>query len=246
MTRLAIEIGNSSFAVGWGKSDIEEERSFSTGKESKEPFLELLTEHVKDVSAVGLASVNPSFERRLTSWLRQETNHRIRRFRRDIPCTLDIDVEEPEAVGDDRLLNAEFALRTFGATTIVIDAGTAVTVDVVTSDGIFAGGMIAPGFPVMKQTLSERAAQLPEDLDEKPLDEIIGRSTESAMKSGLQIGFVGMVRQLIERTKRELDVEPRMIGTGGDISRLKDRISLEKEQEHFPLKGLFHAMAENE
>jgi len=121
---------------------------------------------------------------------------------RQIPVTLDVDV--PERVGIDRLLNV-FAGRRLLASNhavIVVDSGTATTVDLMTADQIFCGGSILPGLRLSACAMHDYTARLPLlHVDEEPseLPAVPGRNTEAAMRAGLFIGQLGAVRELVSR-----------------------------------------------
>jgi len=123
-------------------------------------------------------------------------------------------VEAPEKVGADRIANAAAALQYFGAPFIVVDFGTATTLDVVDKNGVFCGGIIAPGLRTASYALSARTALLPEIGIAQP-QALIGRNTEEAMLSGIYYGQASMVDGLVERLGLALEGEPLIVATGG-------------------------------
>jgi type III pantothenate kinase len=131
---------------------------------------------------------------------------------------LEIRVANPEAVGDDRLVNAYAALRIHGAPAIVVDMGTATTFDVVDADGAFVGGAIAAGAGLGLEALSRGTARLPRVPLQTP-EHAIGRDTISAMQSGAVIGHSGLVLVMIRAISEELTAtggpRPKVILTGG-------------------------------
>lgn len=135
----------------------------------------------------------------------------------DVP--LDVGVAAPDRVGIDRLVAAAAANRLRKPTTpaIVIDIGTAITVDLVTADGLFGGGAILPGPTLAGRALAERTAFLPEispgDLDSSP--DAVGANTEEALLAGLYWGTVGALRELIARQRDRLTTAPQVFLTGG-------------------------------
>jgi type III pantothenate kinase len=140
--------------------------------------------------------------------------------RGDIP--LAIDVDEPQKVGIDRLLNAVAAnrLRPAGRATIVIDTGTAATVDFVSEDGRFCGGAILPGFALSAEALHSYTALLPrltvrELANEPPL--AVGRNTNDAIRSGVYWGHAGALKEIVAQICRERDLPlPGCRGEHGD------------------------------
>jgi type III pantothenate kinase len=126
-----------------------------------------------------------------------------------------IDYPRPASIGPDRLANAVAARRLFGAPSVVVDFGTAVTFDVVNRAGNYAGGIIAPGLAVMTEYLHEKTALLPriKIRDEKA---VIGKNTEQAMLIGAVHGYRGLVRELIGELKKELKARRLpVVATGG-------------------------------
>lgn len=122
---------------------------------------------------------------------------------------LKISVDEPRKVGIDRLFNAVAAnrLRTASQAAIIVDTGTATTVDVVTPDGSFAGGAILPGFELSAKSLHDYTALLPlipvQDLRQnEPV--VLGKNTTDAIRSGLFWGQLGAVRELITQHTQQL------------------------------------------
>ncbi len=126
-----------------------------------------------------------------------------------------IDYPKPRTIGPDRLANALAIRRRFGAPAVAVDFGTAVTFDVVDRHGNYIGGIIAPGLAAMTDYLHEKTALLPRIRIREPRS-VIGRNTEQAMLAGAVHGYRGLVRELIERLKRELKA-PRLpvVATGG-------------------------------
>jgi type III pantothenate kinase len=125
-----------------------------------------------------------------------------------------IRTENPHEVGADRLVNAVAAYEHVGAACIVVDFGTAITYDVVSAEGELLGAIISPGVEISMEALSERAARLPKVELEEP-KELIGRSTQASIQSGVIYGFAGQVDGIVGRLRRELGVEATSIATGG-------------------------------
>ena len=142
---------------------------------------------------------------------------------------LTLSYPKPKEIGQDRIANAIAAQEYHGIPAIVIDMGTAVTFDIVTSQG-YEGGIIAPGLKVMTHYLHEQTALLPE-LASEDLIEVegaIGKSTVHAMKLGVAVGFSGMIDALRTRVLDELkergEAEPVVLSTGGGIANLNQRL----------------------
>ena len=128
---------------------------------------------------------------------------------------LSIDYPKPETIGADRLADAAGAVSRYGAPVLVMDFGTALTAAVVTSDRVWRGGVIAPGFPLMRDYLFERTAKLPRMKIGSGRAPKIGRSTEEAMRFGALVGYRGMVREIVSELKKNFKTDFRLVATGG-------------------------------
>jgi type III pantothenate kinase len=134
-----------------------------------------------------------------------------------------IDLPDPEAVGADRIVNAIAAHATHGGDLIVIDFGTATTFDVIDYTGAYKGGVIAPGINLSLDALVAAAAKLPRIAIQAPAsDDVIGRNTEDAMRSGIYWGYVAMLEGMVERIRRQIGRKTKVIATGG-LASLFDR-----------------------
>lgn len=153
---------------------------------------------------------------------------------------LTIRVDEPRRVGIDRLLNvvAVNELRSIDRPAIVVDSGTATTVDVIAADGAFEGGAILPGLALSAKALHEYTALLPfvsvAELGEAT-PEPLGRNTREAIRSGLFWGQLGAVKELIDR-QAGADVEIFVTGGGGAL--LAEHLPKARFESHLPLQGL--------
>lgn len=127
---------------------------------------------------------------------------------------LAIRTKEPTAVGADRIVNAVAAKQLYGAPAIVVDFGTATSVDYINSDGEYEGGAIAPGLQTSLEALVEHTAKLPRIEIHWP-SSMIGRTTTEAMQVGAVVGYVSMVDGLLERQLAEVGSIRWVVGTGG-------------------------------
>lgn len=127
-----------------------------------------------------------------------------------------LDVEQPDSVGADRVLNIIAAHQTYKQDVIIIDFGTATTFDVADYDGAYKGGVIAPGINLSLDALVGNTAQLPRIALEAPADDnVIGTTTESQMLIGIFWGYVAMIEGLVQRTKAQIGRPTKVIATGG-------------------------------
>jgi len=125
-----------------------------------------------------------------------------------------LEVDEPEAVGPDRVANVIGGMEIYGGPGLIIDFGTATSFELYSEDGDFMGGAIAPEMETALEALVERAALLPEVELELP-DNVIGKTSAANINSGFVLGFIGMIEGLISRFETEYDSELRVIATGG-------------------------------
>jgi type III pantothenate kinase len=132
---------------------------------------------------------------------------------------------KPHTIGPDRLANAIAARARYGAPSVVVDFGTAVTFDVVNREGNYIGGIIAPGLSVMTDYLHEKTALLPA-IKIRDVDAVVGKSTEQAMLIGAVHGYAGLVRELISELKRELKAARLpVVATGGYAALIASHLS---------------------
>jgi type III pantothenate kinase len=133
-------------------------------------------------------------------------------------------------------VNAAAAFKLFGGPLIIVDFGTATTFCAVTKDGDYLGGAITPGIKISAEALFQRASKLPRVELTKPQN-VIGRDTISAMQAGIIYGYAGLVDGIVERMKKELASDARVVATGGlaelvspetrSIQEIKPQLTLE-------------------
>jgi type III pantothenate kinase len=135
---------------------------------------------------------------------------------KDLDLGITIDLPNPAEVGADRLVNAVAAHADHAGDLIVIDFGTATTFDIVTAEGAYKGGIIAPGINLSVEALFMASAKLPKiAVEPPPSGRAIGRGTVEAMQSGIFWGYVGLIEGLTARVKAELGRPAKVIATGG-------------------------------
>jgi len=140
-------------------------------------------------------------------------------------CGIGFDYPKPKTIGPDRLANAVAVAYHYGAPSVSVDFGTALTFEVVNGEGNFAGGIIAPGIAMMTEYLHEKTALLPR-IKIRNESGIIGKNTKQAMLIGAVHGYRGLVRELILELKRELGVRRLpIVATGGYASLVAAKVS---------------------
>jgi type III pantothenate kinase len=169
------------------------------------------------VEGACIASVVPRITGPLTAactaWLQGKPVHLVD-GRSRLPIQLD--VEEPLTVGADRIVNTLAASRLHRRDAIVVDLGTATTFDCITGEGVFLGGVIAPGVLMMAESLSRKTSKLPATELRLP-KQIIGRRTEECIRGGVMYGAADSIDGLVRRIKAEWPRKqrPLVIATGG-------------------------------
>jgi type III pantothenate kinase len=215
---LAIDVGNTQTVLGlFEGSELREHWRLATDGERTGDELGVLITGLlepEDVDGISLSSSVPplvnAYEEVAERWVRAPLLTLGPGVRTGIPIRYD----DPREVGPDRIVNAVAALDRYGAPCIVVDFGTSTNFDVVSAEGEFAGGVLAPGIEVSMNALFARAARLfTIDFVEPP--SVIGKTTAASLQSGLVYGFAGQVDGIVERIRSELGVEARAVGTGG-------------------------------
>jgi type III pantothenate kinase len=164
-----------------------------------------------------VASVNDAVARPLRSALTDQLSTTPYQIGEDLPAPIGRQLDPETITGVDRLLNAAAAFHSLKQACIIVDAGTAVTVDFVDGEGTFHGGAIAPGAQMQLDALHAYTDALPELLFAAPdPNEIFGRSTAQAMLRGVYDGIRGMVWRLVEQYALQYGAYPIVVATGGD------------------------------
>lgn len=224
---LAIDIGNTNIHVGIFEGDIlQSAHAIKNECLSRTNFIKILNPTIlNEAQAVVIASVNPKAEAFVIETIRKHLTVKPQIIGKDIPIPIPILTVHPEKVGADRLVNAIAAFERTKNWTIVVDAGTAITIDGINDKGAFLGGIIAPGIDISSRALHNYTALLPQISIRKPRN-VIGQNTEEAINSGIFWGTIGMVNQLIGMIRDELKYQAAVIATGGNAPMLAREIPL--------------------
>lgn len=167
-----------------------------------------------DVKAVVISSVVPSLMMELEELSNKYFFCKPLVVGPGIKTGLALKYENPREVGADRVVNAVGAFKKYGGPLIIIDFGTATTFCVVDEKGDYLGGAIAPGIRISTDALVARAAKLPRVELIKPKS-IIGRNTIASMQAGIIYGFAGQIEGIVNRMKKEIDADVKVVATGG-------------------------------
>ena len=238
---LAIDIGNSSIKFGVFDGEILQSK-FSVATKSISSVDDISSgvglSLDRRISAALVCSVVPEVEEAMANFLRLD--HRIKPIfvRNNFDFGLTIKYEPLEAVGTDRLVNAFAVAEKYGTPSIVVSFGTATTIDAINEKRELLGGLIAPGMATMAKALHLNTAKLPEITIKKP-DNIISRTTETSIHSGVFYGQVGLVESSISRMKNEIGQGAKVIATGGFASMIAaDTDGIDIVDENLLLDGL--------
>ena len=168
------------------------------------------------VSAAIVASVVPGVTLQLVDGIRHAFGVQAMVIDASSPLPITLDVEEPQTVGADRIINTLAASRIYERDCIVVDLGTATTYDCITRDAVFLGGVIAPGVLTSLESLTRRTSKLPATELRAPV-QVLGRRTEECIRSGVLYGAVDAITGIVGRLQAEwpTDRVPLVIGTGG-------------------------------
>jgi len=245
--KLCVDIGNSNTVVGLyrEKKQIARWRIATdrhiTMHDLMATFHSLMSAHniaKESVCCIIISSVVPTW------------NHSWTRFSKEYfsvepffvtPTTdtgITLRITQPQQVGSDRIVNAVAAHHRFPHGALVVDSGTAITVDVVTPQAEYIGGAIMPGILISLEALAERTAQLPRVMLDTP-EHAIGTTTEESLKSGIFFGFVGMIDKVISEIIKELPFSPTIIATGGLAGHFADASTyIQQYERDLTLTGL--------
>ncbi|MFZ5861626.1 MAG: type III pantothenate kinase [Nitrospirota bacterium] len=218
---LAVDIGNTNVVVGLfsGRSLISQWRLATHGGRTADEYGLTLRELLRDAgparpSEAIISSVVPNLTPVFSELLDRYFGVTPTVVGHTAPLGLSIGYTNPDEIGADRLVNAAAAFDAFGGPLIIVDFGTATTFCVVSADGAYLGGVIAPGAAISAEALTARAAKLSKVEWVLP-PTVIGRDTASSMQTGMILGHACLVDGIIRRIQKELGARCRVVATGG-------------------------------
>jgi len=146
--------------------------------------------------------------------------------------------ESPKDVGADRIVNGIAAYEKYRNSCIIVDFGTATTIDLISRKGEYVGGAIAPGLSISLEALFQRASKLPRIEIVKP-KEVVGRNTVNSIQAGIFYGYVGLVDGIVKRIQKEQNVSAKVVATGGLAPLVASACStIDEVDEFLTLEGL--------
>jgi len=247
-TFFAVDLGNTRAKVGIADADgLRDVLTIPVGSlaELAESFALIGNQASAGSAPVAVSSVNPTALEDLRRLAKQFTSGAVLTAGADFPIPIEVGVKEPKKVGTDRLLAALAAYHNSLRACIVLDFGTATTIDAVSAEGHFLGGAIVPGVDLMAKSLASGTAALP-DVEVKKTADVIGRDTESAIAGGIYFGYVGLIDALINRFRAALACEVAVWATGGALSAVGDDLGgVDNVEPNLVLEGLAIAYRES-
>ena len=220
---LAIDVGNTGIGLGLFEGDemIISWRMATSISRMPDEYASLLLpllhqEGIKtsDITDVCICSVVPPMVVTLEGLFERYFNIKPLVVGAGTKTGVRIRMDNPREVGPDRIVHSAAAHQLYGGPLIIVDMGTATTFDVVSRDGEYRGGAIAPGFQTAAEAPFSRTAMLPRGKLARP-PKAIGTNTIAAMQSGIVFGYVSLIEGVVSRIQKELPEKARVILTGG-------------------------------
>lgn len=252
---MVVDIGNTHITIGFYEKDHLRNTfrlTTDTNRTSDEiglrlsEFLQLLDCHKEDIIDVVISSVVPKIMHSFNNAIRKYLNKEPLIISPNIYTGIQVQSDNPQVVGADRIVDLAGCFHHYGGNTIVVDFGTATTFDYLDEKGIFKYGVIVPGIGISANALWERCAKLPEIEIKKPKS-ILGSNTVSSMQAGLVYGYIGQCEYIIAKMKEELHLEQcQVIATGG-LGRIiaNHTKMIDIYDPHLTFKGLKYIYSKN-
>src|SRR5215204_1924485 len=218
MALLAIDVGNTQTVFGLFEGPaLREHWRVATERQPSGDDVGAVYASFLDLSAVegiALASAVPHLHRSYEDFAKEYAKAELLELGPGVRTGVPIRYDDPREVGPDRIANAVAAVERYGPPAIVVDFGTSTNFDVVSPDGEYVGGVLAPGIEVSMDALFARAARLFK-VDFAAPPTVIGKTTVGGLQSGLVYGFAGQVDGIVGRIREELGVHAPTVATGG-------------------------------
>lgn len=218
---IAIDVGNTNIVFGFfeAKNLLSSLRIATDHARTADESAMLLSQYIQykklpPATGMVVATVVPKMEHIFRSMAADYYQLVPLFVQSTLKLNISFDYPRPNEIGADRICNSVAAFDRFGGPTIVVDFGTATTLDLISARGEYLGGVIAPGIETSQSALAHRAAQLFKVAFELPQSPI-GKSTEEAMKAGLFYGAVGQTDYIIKSILERWQPSPKVIATGG-------------------------------
>ena len=215
---LAVDVGNTSTVFGlFNAATLAENWRIATERHKSGDELGALYKSFLDlrqVKGISLSSTVPQLSRSYHEFAERYTDAELLELGPGVKTGVPVRYDDPREVGPDRIANAVAAVDRYGAPCIVVDFGTSTNFDVVSVDGEYVGGVLAPGIETSMDALFARAARL-RKVDFVQPERVIGKTTVGALQSGVVYGFAGQVDGIVDAIRGELGSDARAVATGG-------------------------------
>jgi type III pantothenate kinase len=244
---LALDVGNTNTVVGvFREKELVANWRLTTARDQTVDEYGILTRDLftlaglepREIEGVIISSVVPPLNGTLAGMAETYFKHKALFLEPGVKTGMPVTYDNPAEVGADRIANSVAALAKYGAPCIVVDFGTAINFDVVSKRGEYIGGVLVPGIGIAADALFSRAARLFR-VEIKDPGKVVGANTASAMQSGLFYGYTDLVDGILDRIKKELGVNAKVIATGGQAPLIAGASKhIEKVDPHLTLEGL--------
>jgi type III pantothenate kinase len=239
---LAVDVGNTQTALGLFREDelVEHFRLATdphrTGDELGVTLAALVD--LESVTGICLSTTVPALQREWDRVAERWLHAPLLVVGPGTKTGIAIRYDDPREVGPDRIVNAVAASERYGPPCIVVDFGTSTNFDIVSAQGEYVGGVLAPGIEISMEALFARAARLVK-VDFTPPPNVIGKTTVAGLQSGLVYGFAGQVDGIVGRIRHELGLEAQTVATGGLADLIAPHAAtLERVDPFLTLEGL--------
>lgn len=253
---LAMDIGNTNVKIGIFEGDEMKSTwrvstaASHTADEYGMVVYDLLCQsgsHFKDIDGAVMSSVAPALNYTIEHMCNYYLGFKPFVVDHTTETGLAIKYKHPAELGSDRIVGAAAAYRFYGGPVIEVDFGSATTFNLVTEDGSFIGGAIAPGIKTATESLVKTAAKLPR-IELTPPESIVGTSTKSCMQSGIIYGYTGLVQYLVSKYKQLDEMKGAKVVATGGLSELVEKTEpdlIDVTDRALALKGLKYIYEQN-
>lgn len=246
---LAVDIGNTNIVMGiFDNGSLAGRWRLRSQRNLTEDEIHVFLNNVffkngltyNDVSGVIISSVVPPLSRSLEKFCEKYLGRSPYWVDASSVPDMPLLVDDPHSVGADRIVNAVAAFHKYRSNLIVIDFGTATTIDYISESGAYLGGTISPGLKISADALFKKTSLLPRMERFTLPGSVIAKNTISSMNAGIIYGYAGLVDGIVRHTKKEIDSNPKVIATGGLATLIAEAAeTIDTVEPNLTLEGLW-------